>query len=133
MSIRETKLQNWFDLAKAWDALILIDEADIFLTWRQPDNLFRNILVERLLFLTTNRIGLLDLAINSRIDIAIHFKEFDFESQKKLWLQYFELIHSSVKTERGVYIKQSVIDKFLADDWIKENSLSGREIRNGIS
>ncbi|KAL8860659.1 MAG: hypothetical protein Q9178_003012 [Gyalolechia marmorata] len=138
----ETKLQHWFDLAKAWDALILIDEADIFLTWRQPDNLDRNILVETflrtiesfsgLLFLTTNRIGLLDLAINSRIDIAIHFKEFDFESQKKLWLQYFELINSG-KTETRVYIKPAVIDKFLADDWVKENSLSGREIRNGIS
>ena len=41
----ETQVQYWFDLAKAWDALILIDEADIFLTWRQPDNLERNILV----------------------------------------------------------------------------------------
>ena len=46
MPSTKTKLQHWFDLAKAWDALILIDEADIFLTWRQPDNLFRNILVE---------------------------------------------------------------------------------------
>ncbi|KAL8903408.1 MAG: hypothetical protein Q9171_007409, partial [Xanthocarpia ochracea] len=81
---------------------------------------------------TTNRIGLLDLAINSRIDIAIHFKEFDFESQKKLWLQYFDLIDSG-ETETRVHIKQAVIDKFLADDWVKENSLSGREIRNGIS
>lgn len=41
----ETKVQHWFDLSKAWDALILIDEADIFLTWRQPDKLHRNILV----------------------------------------------------------------------------------------
>ena len=45
MENSETKVQHWFDLAKAWDALILIDEADIFLTWRQPDNLERNFLV----------------------------------------------------------------------------------------
>ncbi|KAL9026509.1 MAG: hypothetical protein Q9196_004835 [Gyalolechia fulgens] len=139
----ETKLRHWFDLAKAWDALILIDEADIFLTWRQHDTLHQNVLVETflrtiesfsgLLFLTTNRIGQLDLAINSRIDVAIHFKEFDFESQKKLWLYYFGIINKIwMDDQSGVYIKTTVMDKFLADDWVKENSLSGREIRNAF-
>ena len=45
MENAEVKVQHWFDLAKVWDALLLIDEADIFLTWRQPDNTERNSLV----------------------------------------------------------------------------------------
>ena len=57
---------------------------------------------------------------------------FDFESQKKLWLQYFRGINNSARG-KGVYIKDNVISRFLTDQSIKESSLSGREIRNGIS
>ncbi|KAL8831484.1 MAG: hypothetical protein Q9170_005268 [Blastenia crenularia] len=139
----ETKVQHWFDLAKAWDALILIDEADIFLTWRQPDNLKRNLLVTTFLrtiesfpgtiFLTTNRIGHLDLAINSRVDNAIHFASFDFESQKRLWKQYFEGINNNAEVEKGVFIEDSVMQAFLGEGEEAIGGLSGRDIRNGIS
>ena len=82
---------------------------------------------------TTNRIGQLDLAINSRVDIAIHFGSFNFESQKKLWQQYFDKINASAPDGKRAFIKGTVIEKFFADELVKTSSLSGREIRNGIS
>ena len=41
----EAFVQHWFELAKIWDALILLDEADIFLTYREKSDNQRNLLV----------------------------------------------------------------------------------------
>ena len=41
----EKELTKWFDLATAWNAVVLIDEADVFLEQRQTRDLARNGLV----------------------------------------------------------------------------------------
>ena len=41
----ESKLSRIFDLAKRWDAILLLDEADVFLQDRDYENLTRNALV----------------------------------------------------------------------------------------
>ena len=41
----ERELLRWFSLAEAWNAVLLVDEADIFLERRQNRDLARNGLV----------------------------------------------------------------------------------------
>jgi hypothetical protein len=41
----EQQLTIWFDLAEAWNAVVLVDEADIFLEQRKNKDLYRNGLV----------------------------------------------------------------------------------------
>lgn len=41
----EAELVKWFTLAEAWNAVLLVDEADIFLERRQTRDLARNGLV----------------------------------------------------------------------------------------
>lgn len=41
----ERELLRWFTLAEAWNAVLLVDEADIFLERRQNRDLARNGLV----------------------------------------------------------------------------------------
>jgi hypothetical protein len=41
----EEQLSNWFNLAERWKALLLIDEADIFLERRKHADIARNGLV----------------------------------------------------------------------------------------
>ena len=41
----EQQLITWFDLAEAWNAVLLVDEADIFLEQRKNKDLYRNGLV----------------------------------------------------------------------------------------
>lgn len=63
----ETALTRTFQLAQAWDCIVLLDEADVFLAQRDKKDLKRNALVSvflraleyytGILFLTTNRIG----------------------------------------------------------------------------
>jgi hypothetical protein len=41
----ENNLHQWFEMAASWDAIILIDEADVFLEKRTVADLQRNSLV----------------------------------------------------------------------------------------
>lgn len=41
----EKRLLKWFQLAEKWDAVMLIDEADVFLERRSTNDLKRNSLV----------------------------------------------------------------------------------------
>lgn len=41
----EQELLRWFDIAEAWNAVLLVDEADVFLEQRKTRDLARNGLV----------------------------------------------------------------------------------------
>lgn len=41
----ENNLQTWFSLGERWGAVMLLDEADVYLETRQPGDLKRNGLV----------------------------------------------------------------------------------------
>lgn len=79
----ETSLKNVFRLAHLWDCVLLLDEADVFLTQRSKSDMTRNALVSvflrvleyynGLLFLTTNRVGTIDEAFKSRIHLSLYY------------------------------------------------------------
>jgi len=81
----EKKLRNILDVAVIWDAVLLLDEADIFLEERDEHNIERNAMVgvflrlmeyhNGVLFLTTNRVKKIDSAFYSRISVALHYKK----------------------------------------------------------
>ncbi|KAJ7272201.1 P-loop containing nucleoside triphosphate hydrolase protein [Mycena rebaudengoi] len=106
-SALEERLKSILGLATAWDAVLLIDEADVFLEQRSLHEIERNSLVSvalrifeyhrGVLFLTTNRIKTFDVAFLSRFSIAIKYPEHDLNSRRIIWRKFFEL--ASVKTE----------------------------------
>ncbi|KAI0535190.1 P-loop containing nucleoside triphosphate hydrolase protein [Xylaria digitata] len=63
----EEKLNEIFDLAKRWDAVSLLDEADVLLCKRNSQEMDRNAIVAGVLILTTNRKQDFDDASKSRI------------------------------------------------------------------
>lgn len=79
----ETSLKNVFRLAHLWDCVLLLDEADVFLSQRSKSDMTRNALVSvflrvleyynGLLFLTTNRVGSIDQAFKSRIHLSLYY------------------------------------------------------------
>jgi len=81
----ERLLQNVFDLAKAWDALVLIDEAEVYLEARSFGDVQRNAMVSiflrlleyhhQVIFLTTNHITRLDSTFKSRIAVALKYPD----------------------------------------------------------
>jgi hypothetical protein len=73
-------------LSHKWGAIILIDEADVYLAERVLQDIQRNALVsvflrhleyfQGIMFLTTNRVATLDLASQCRIHFSIKFGHF---------------------------------------------------------
>jgi SpoVK/Ycf46/Vps4 family AAA+-type ATPase len=80
----EKRLRSILDVAVIWDAVLLLDEADIFLEERDEHNIARNAMVgvflrlleyhNGVLFLTTNRVKKIDSAFYSRISVALHYR-----------------------------------------------------------
>ncbi|KAI1157218.1 hypothetical protein F4825DRAFT_468016 [Nemania diffusa] len=83
----EESLKDIFRLAHLWDCVLLLDEADVFLSRRELGDLKRNALVSvflrvleyysGILFLTTNRVGTLDEAFKSRIHVSLYYPPLD--------------------------------------------------------
>jgi hypothetical protein len=84
-------LEESFQLSDRWGCIMLLDDVDVFLSQRANDltqNLMGTLfmqLVEThngLLFLTTNRVGVFDMAFVSRIPLKLHFTQFDRQQIK---------------------------------------------------
>jgi hypothetical protein len=91
----EERLRTILDLATVWNAVLLLDEADIFLEARDERDIVRNAMVgvflrlleyhQGVLFLTTNRVKNIDRAFYSRISIGLEFQDADTEKRQKIW------------------------------------------------
>jgi SpoVK/Ycf46/Vps4 family AAA+-type ATPase len=99
----ETALKDVLTRAQRWGAVMLIDEADVYIK-RRDDNITMNAVVgvflrvleyfNGLLFLTTNRVDDIDEAIVSRCIAMIKFYPPDPEARRKIWgvmAEQFEL------------------------------------------
>lgn len=105
-SVEET-LHNIFKRVTRWNALLLFDEADVFL-YKRDDNLERSAIVGiflRLLdyfpgvmFLTTNRSDVIDPAILSRVTIKLDYPALDDSSRDKIWKVMFKLVGQTIET-----------------------------------
>ncbi|KAB8268288.1 hypothetical protein BDV30DRAFT_245890 [Aspergillus minisclerotigenes] len=79
----ERALSDITRLSHLWNCVLLLDEADIFLTQRGMNDFKKNALVSvflrvleyysGILFLTTNRVGTLDEASKSRIHVSLYY------------------------------------------------------------
>lgn len=91
----ESNLTEIFRLAALWDCILLLDEADIFLSRREKSDLKRNALVSvflrvleyyrGILFLTTNKVGHLDEAFKSRIHLSLYYEPLNKEQTMEIF------------------------------------------------
>src|SRR5436190_19846719 len=94
-------MRTKFEICKAWDALILIDESEVYLEARSLGNIERNSMVSAFLsvleyhqlviFLTTNHITRLDVAFKSRVSVAIKYPDLDKKIQQEIWKRFLEI------------------------------------------
>ncbi|KAK8044489.1 P-loop containing nucleoside triphosphate hydrolase protein [Apiospora rasikravindrae] len=122
----DAKLTHIMDLASAWNAVLLVDEADVFLSRRTLHDLPRNALVAvflrrleyytGILFLTTNRVASFDDAFKSRIHVPLRFGALAEDSRRAVWAQFCERV--------GVRLGEGDMD------WLAGLELNGRQIKN---
>lgn len=136
-STAERNLEKLFDLASKWEAILLVDEADVFLETRGPSSSSgRNALVSVLLrvleyyqgiiILTTNRIKSIDVAVISRIHLAIRYSDLGEEQMCKIFSFFLEQLDPDWIEDR------KEIDHFISN-YGHQYGLNGRQIRNVVS
>ncbi|KAL9114433.1 MAG: hypothetical protein Q9227_001514 [Pyrenula ochraceoflavens] len=129
----ERELQNILEITQVWGALLLLDEADVFLEQRGTFDLHRNAMVgiflrtleyfSGILFLTTNRVHNFDSAFQSRIHLALQYKELDYAARKNVWEVFFKRV-KSIEGMQVADFKPDDIDELARID------LNGRQIKN---
>ncbi|KAJ3579150.1 hypothetical protein NPX13_g1414 [Xylaria arbuscula] len=134
----EKELGKWLKLARSWGAVMLLDEADVFLEKRGISDLKRNSLVsvflreieyyQGILFLTTNRVGQFDDAFISRIHVVIHYPDLGEDDRGKIWNQFFD----KLEDEREGALKVDKAAKRYIADKVCKRKWNGREIRNAF-
>lgn len=148
----ESSLSNVFRLAHLWDCVLLLDEADVFLSQRSKLDMKRNALVSvflrvleyynGLLFLTTNRVGTIDEAFKSRIHMSLYYPPLDKTQTRDIFrlniskLREIEAQRHEMTGEPPLDIKESQIIDF-AGRHFEDNARStgcwnGRQIRNAF-
>ena len=125
----ETALKDVLTRAQRWGAVMLIDEADVYIK-RRNDDMTMNAVVgvflrvleyfNGLLFLTTNRVDDIDEAIVSRCIALIKFYPPDEDARRKIW--------KVMTTQFALEVDDKVIDELVEIF----PSASGRDIK-GLS
>lgn len=153
----EKKLTRVFSLAKCWNAVVLLDEADVFLEKRRIEDLVRNELVssklttqfyisrirganessvflqnleyfQGTLFLTTNRVEAFDPAFESRIHISIAYPNLNPTTRRQVWENFLNLLS---KDQQKLHASQGSIQYLSHEIENKDLESLSREDLNG--
>ncbi|KAF9881415.1 AAA family ATPase [Colletotrichum karsti] len=131
----EQELQKILDICHAWGAILLLDEADVFLEKRNLHEINRNALVsiflrqleyfQGILFLTTNRVETFDDAFQSRIHIALRYESLTVKAKKAIFRIFVERVRELEKVDLKPFSEQDYAD-------LARYDLNGRQIKNTI-
>ncbi|GAP85202.1 putative AAA family ATPase [Rosellinia necatrix] len=145
----ETNLERCLQLAQKWGCVLLLDEADTFLSARTARDAHRNAIVSvflrtleyysGILFLTTNRVCKIDQAFKSRIHFSFLYEKLNRERTIQIWENNIRRVQDEFQREgRKIECDANDIIKFAkrhykelkhSDDLVVWN---GRQIRNAF-
>ncbi|KAH8723302.1 P-loop containing nucleoside triphosphate hydrolase protein, partial [Phaeosphaeriaceae sp. PMI808] len=94
----DQKLREILRLAQIWKAVLLLDEADVFMATRSDADITRNTIVsiflrqleyyQGILILTTNRVEKIDDAFQSRVHFQLSYPDLDHEARESIWRNF---------------------------------------------
>lgn len=123
----EKNLMKILERTARWNAILLIDEADVYVHER-GNNINQNAIVgvilrileyhSSILFMTTNRPDVVDDAIASRCVARIDYKYPDNNQQKQIW--------RILADSSNIKLSDDIINQFVE----KNDDYSGRDIKN---
>jgi len=127
----EAELNKILDIAHSWGAVLLLDEADVFLEKRTIQDIHRNALVsiflrlleyfQGILFLTTNRVETFDDAFQSRIHVALRYGDLTTKAKRSVWKMFLDKVKAKDGLET-IDFKESDYDK------LARHNLNGRQV-----
>ena len=144
-------LTKIFHLVPKWDAVVLIDEVEVFLEERGTADIERNAMVavflrqlesvnppmclpssclatryfQGILFLTTNRVKQFDAAFQSRIHLSLRYNDLAQAEKEQLWRAFLQKTRSA-----GVGMCEFSVQQLQT---LSLKNLNGREIKNIVN
>ncbi|KAI9859112.1 MAG: hypothetical protein M1813_007068 [Trichoglossum hirsutum] len=125
----EIKLSSILHLARHWNAILLLDEADVFLEEHSLHDANRNASVsvfprqveyfQGTMFLTTNRVKTFDEAFQSRIHFALRYGRLSKSARERVWTAFLQRSGTS-------HIKPDKVEK------LTEQNINGRQMKNAV-
>ncbi|KAI0021620.1 P-loop containing nucleoside triphosphate hydrolase protein [Xylariomycetidae sp. FL0641] len=129
----ERQLKRCLRYATIWQAVVLVEEADVLLEAREGNSHDRDALVAiflrelehfgGILFLTTSRVETFDQAVKSRIHLSLAYHPPTLEVRRRIWQQYLRAVPSEASEVDPETIPQQLLGP----------SLNGREIANAVN
>ncbi|KAK8026234.1 P-loop containing nucleoside triphosphate hydrolase protein [Apiospora arundinis] len=126
----ETALKDVLEMTAKWNAVLLLDECDVFLEERNSSRLDHNAIVavflrvieyhNGILILTTNRYEAIDRAFQSRMHLTLRYPKLTSETKMVIWQQFVR----STKWAAGNTVTDDQYEKLASLD------INGREIKN---
>ncbi|KAK6088878.1 AAA family ATPase [Seiridium cupressi] len=126
----DLQLSRIMDMTSTWRAVLLIDEADVFLERRSLHDMQRNAMVSvflrvleyysGILFFTTNRVATFDDAFKSRIHVPLRYTSLSAESRRSIWRNF------CARVPGGTDIDEEGLRR------LAEHDLNGRQIKNVV-
>lgn len=127
----ETELTKILDIAHSWGAVLLLDEADVFLEKRTIHDIHRNALVsiflrlleyfQGILFLTTNRVETFDDAFQSRIHMALRYGDLNTKAKRAIWKMFLRKVQAMDGLETATFTDKDY-------DELARHNLNGRQV-----
>ncbi|KAI9150607.1 ATPase family AAA domain-containing protein [Paramyrothecium foliicola] len=143
----EIALMEHTERAQRWGCILLLDEADVFLSrrdWRDTNhNALVSVFLRQLeyysgiLFLTTNRVGVIDEAFKSRIHVSLAYPTIRLPETMDIWAGILTRIEKDNKTA-AIKIKfdRTALLTFAKNHYNSHKSTgtawNGRQIRNAF-
>ena len=124
----EEQLSHISQRAHHWKALVLLDEADVFVQARSIDShqnarvsvFLRKLEYNRgIILLTTNWVRDFDDAIQSRITLAVKYEPLSLATRKQVWISF---LRKAVTVNGAAKFDQEELDRLAGKD------LNGRQV-----
>ncbi|KAF4977276.1 hypothetical protein FZEAL_6164 [Fusarium zealandicum] len=133
----EESLGSILEMVANWNAVLLLDECDVFLEERSASDMARNRIVsiflrtleyyEGILFLTTNRVKNMDPAFQSRIHMSLEYANLDRAAREAVWRGFLSRAVSLDAKATGGAAHEITDDETMALSGLEIN---GRQIKN---
>lgn len=116
----EENLRKTLEQSATWGAVLLLDEADVFLQKRTLEDIQRNALVsiflkqleyyQGILIMTTNQIAQCDPAFASRIHISLEYPALDEPARRQIWTGFLNKLRNTQQTA-AVHIGEAELSR----------------------
>jgi hypothetical protein len=132
------QLREVFEMADAWGAIVLLDDAEVFLQARQSGDLYRNSVVtvflrcmethRGVLFLTMNQVETVDEGVLHRLHTGFRYEPLSAMARMKIWQHHLREVerYAVDDAEHG---KTSIPVTEMDINDLSRRDLNGRQVR----